>query len=60
MTKKEAMRLVKIASEYVPMGIYAIQKNGYIELRNDPMDKDEIRKARKEYGKMGMKVYFNG
>ena len=60
MTEKEAAGLLQIASEYVSCGIYAIRKGIYIELRNQPMTRTQIKKARNEYRKQGVKVYANG
>ena len=60
MTEKEAQGLLKIASEQVSEGIYAIRKNDYIELRNQPMSRTQIKKTRNEYRKRGVKIYANG
>lgn len=56
------MRLLKMASEYVPCGIYGLEHigKGYIELMNQPMMPKTIKLKRKEYGKAGIKVYSNG
>lgn len=61
MPKGKATSLLKIASEQVPQGIFAVELlgKGYIELMNMPMGKAEIKKARKEYGKRGMRIYAN-
>ncbi len=61
MPRSEAKGLLKIASEQVPSGIYAIERigKGYIELMNEPMTKAQIKEKRKEYGKAGWKVYAN-
>ena len=61
MTRKQAMGLLKIASEAVPSGIYALEfiGKGYIEMRNDPMTKKAVKLAIKDYGKKGVKVYAN-
>ena len=61
MTRKQANNLLNVASEQVPSGIYAIEHigKGYIELMNMPMTPAEIKKARKEYGKAGVKIYAN-
>ena len=61
MPRAEAKGLLKIASEQVPSGIYAIEHigKGYIELMNEPMSKAQVKEKRKEYGKAGWKVYFN-
>ena len=61
MPRKQAMGLLKIASESVPHGIYGIEHigKGYIELMNEPMGRKLIALKRKEYGKQGIKVYYN-
>ena len=61
MPRKETRSLLDVASDLVPCGIYAIEKigKGYIELMNQPMTPAEVKKARKEYGKQGYKVYSN-
>ena len=35
MSQSEYQGLLKVASEQVPFGVYAIEKKGYAELRND-------------------------
>jgi len=35
MSQEEYEGLLEIASEQVPFGIYAVEKQGYAELRND-------------------------
>ena len=61
MPTPQAKQLLKVASENVTCGIYAVEKvgKGYIELMNLPMPPKQIKKAVKEYGKQGMKVYEN-
>lgn len=61
MPRKQANSLLKIASEQVPQGIYAIEHigKGYMELTNIPMGKKLIRQKKKEYGRQGIKVYAN-
>ncbi len=61
MPTKEAKGLLKVASEQVTCGIYAIEHigKGYIELMNLPMSKAQVKQKRKEYGKAGIKVYAN-
>ena len=61
MPTHEAKGLLKVASEQVACGIYAVEMigKGYIELMNMPLTPKEIKKAVKRYGKQGMKVYFN-
>ena len=58
----KARKLLKVAGELVPQGIFAVEiiGKGYIELVNMPMSPAEIKKKRKEYGKKGMRIYANG
>lgn len=35
MSREEYHGLLKVASDQVPFGVYAVEKNGYAELRND-------------------------
>ena len=35
MSQEEYQGLLKMASDQVPFGVYAIEKKGYAELRND-------------------------
>jgi hypothetical protein len=62
MPRKQAVSLLKIASEAVPCGIYGLEHigKGYIELMNLPMTSKMVKQKRKEYGKQGIKVYANG
>lgn len=45
MSQKEYQGLLKIASEQVPFGIYAIEKKGYAELRVDRCESTSQLKA---------------
>jgi hypothetical protein len=55
------MELLKLASDLVPAGIYGLEHigKGYIELMNRPMNAKDVKQQRKEYGKIGVKVYAN-
>jgi len=61
MSRKQANKVLEVASEQVPSGVYAIEQigKGYMELTNIPMTPKEIKQAVKEYGKQGMKLYYN-
>ena len=61
MNRKEYQGILKIASEQVPFGVYAVEKGDYAELRNDKLQnvtklKEYIRKLKAQ----GFKVYANG
>lgn len=53
--------LETVASEQVPMGIYAIEKKDYAELRCDRCESiTQLKKLTREYKSQGYKVYANG
>lgn len=60
-SKAQVRHLLKEASDLVPHGIFAVESidKGYIEICNIPMSRAEIKKARKDYGRRGFKVYAN-
>ena len=60
MSRPEALRLLKVASEQVPCGIYALVKGDYFELRNDRLSVTKTKEMRRAYRAQGMKVYANG
>lgn len=61
MDKKEYEGLLKIASEQVPFGIYAIERNGYAELRNDRCNSiSQLKKWIHQWKSQGFKVHYNG
>lgn len=60
MTEREAEGLLKIASEKVPFGIYALRTGNHIELRNDRMTRTQLKKTKQEFRRRGVKVYANG
>lgn len=60
MGMKEAERLLKIASEQVPVGIYALRKGDQVELRNDRLSVTKTKELRRSFMKAGFRVYANG
>lgn len=54
-------KLLKDASGYVPVGIYAIEKpgQGYAELMNLPGTKTRTKEERRKFKSQGWKVYCN-
>lgn len=64
MTEQRKDSLLKLASEQVKLGIYAVQKGrDYIELRNDHYaSKTQLKKAKAALsrGRDKLKVYCNG
>lgn len=58
---KEYKGVLKVASQQIPCGIYAVEKDGICELRKDKFDsKEELKKAVAEYAAKGFKVHYNG
>ena len=61
MNQKEYWGLLKIASEQVPYGIYAIEKRGYSELRCDKCKSiTQLKNLRRQFRAEGFKVLANG
>ena len=61
MTKNQAQNLLKLAKEQVPMGIYALEKDKILELRNDRCkSKTQVKNLKRQFKKAGFKVYANG
>ena len=62
MTDKQAKALLDLASEKVPMGIYAVRRGvDYYEMRNEPFQsRTKLKQARNDYRRAGIKVYCNG
>ena len=61
MSHKEYQGLLEIAKEQVPLGIYAIEKKDYAELRCDKCaSMTKVKELSHEFRKQGFKVYANG
>lgn len=61
MSRKEYQGLLKIASEQVPFGVYAVQKGNYAELRNDKCtSRSHLKAMTRAFKAQGLKVYANG
>lgn len=62
MSRNEFEGLLKVASEQVPFGIYAVEheKNGYAELRCDKCKSmSQLKKLTRQFKTAGYKVYTN-
>lgn len=60
-SKNKAMNLLRIASEQVPRGIYALEKDKIIEMRNDRCSSvTQVKNLKRQFKKAGFKVYANG
>lgn len=59
MTEQETRGLLATARQLVPDGIFAIEKDGYCELRNDRMAGIDLMHAVEEWTRNGWKVHAN-
>ena len=60
-SQEEYQKLLQMAGELVPFGIYAIEKQGYAELRNDKCQSmTQLKKLTRQFTAQGFKVYANG
>ena len=61
MNQKEYKELLNIASDQVYFGIYAVEKQGYTELRNDHCNSvTQLKNLTRQFKSQGFKVYANG
>lgn len=61
MNDSEYRGLLKIASEQVPFGVYAVKKKGYAELRHDHCKSiTQLKTLKRQYRAQGFKVHANG
>ena len=61
MSQKEYQGMLKMASEQVPFGIYAIEKQGYAELRCDKCSSvTQLKSLTRQFKAQGFKVHANG
>jgi len=61
MSREKYQGLLKIASDQVPFGIYAIERKGYAELCNyHCKSMGELKKMSRGFRSQGYKVYQNG
>lgn len=61
MSRNEYEGLLQVAKEQVPVGIYAVEKRNYAELRNDThVSKNKLKEAIRTFKTQGFKVYANG
>lgn len=61
MSREKYLGLLKVASEQVPFGIYAIEKAGYAELRCDRCDSmSQLKDLTRKFRSKGFKVLANG
>lgn len=61
MNRSEYEGLLKVAKEQVPIGVYAVEKKDYAELRNDTCkSKRKLKEVIRTFKAQGFKVYANG
>ena len=61
MGQKEYQGLLRTASEQVPLGIYAIEKQDYAELRCDKCTSvTQLKNLTRQFKAQGFKVHSNG
>lgn len=61
MSKQELQKLLKIASDQVPFGVFAIEKGDYAELRNDRCKSiTQLKSLIRQFRQQGYKVHANG
>lgn len=60
MSRKEYQGLLRVASEQIPFGIYAVEKNGKAELRRDRCEsRTQLKELVRAFKQQGFKVYKN-
>lgn len=60
MTREEYQGLLEIAKEQVPLGVYALEKADYAELRNDHCKSvTQLKALTREFKSQGFKVMSN-
>jgi len=61
MSRLQYKQILRMAAEQVPSGVYAIEKAGYAELRNDTVySKTKLKELIRGFKQSGFKVYSNG
>ena len=59
MPREQAMSLLAEAKKRMPKGIYAIEQKDTLEFVSIPLSTTQIKKWKRDYKKMGVKVYAN-
>ena len=60
MTRAGANKVLDLAKESVPVGIYAVEKDNVIVCVNEELSVTQAKQRRREYIKQGFRVYANG
>lgn len=59
MSRPRAEALASAASDFVPVGIYAVECGEYMELRNDPLSGKALEAEIEEWERRGFEVHAN-
>lgn len=60
MNRKQTDEVLKVASNQIPFGAYAVEKDGIIELWKDKcQSKTQLKRMVREFREKGFKVHFN-
>ena len=58
--RQKAYALADSAKKYVPLGIYAVEKDGILELKKETaQSKTQLKRMVREYKEKGFKVWWN-
>jgi len=61
MSRKESKKFMDQMKNNVPFGIYAVEKDGIIEMRNDQCkSRTKLKELKKTFKQQGYKVYSTG
>ena len=60
MTPERAQAVLDYASRKADQGVYAVKHKGYIEIKFIPMTRTQLKRARREAKRQGVKLYVNG
>ena len=60
MTREGANKVLDLAKESVPVGIYAVEKDNVIICVNEELSVTQTKQRRREYIKKGFRVYASG
>ena len=61
MSRQEYQGMLKLASEQIPFGVYAVEKGDYAELRHDRCSSiTQLKSLIRQFRAQGFKVHANG
>lgn len=60
-SREEYQRLLQVASDFIPFGVYMVEGNGYAEFRKDVCKSmTQLKALIRQFKAEGLKVYYNG